>query len=1325
MTEPSTTPTSLASTSGRTWDDASSPAAARLARRFEEDWRRSKVGARPDPTSYLPEAPDERPGAWLALLRADIGLRWDDGQEPSVEQYRQRYPDLDPEVVVGLLYEEFCLKEETGAAPDPMDYERRFPELAPRLRRVFDIHALVGGPNAPTLGSIGATMTTSGQPRTRRAGEDPDPDRASFPEAGETIGGFRLIEELGRGSFARVYLAQERLLADRPVALKVATAGSKEPQTLARLQHTHIVPVHSYRVDPVSGLHLLCMPYFGRTTLAAVLADPATASARSGVELLDVLDRLEPPEEGLPRPSTSARRAMAGRSFSGAISWWGARLAEALQHAHDRGVLHRDVKPSNVLVTGDGLPMLLDFNLAMGPRIEGSGEEAETLGGTLAYMAPEHIEALADGIDSGVDARADLFAMGVVLFEAIAGDRPFPVVRKARSVAEALLQTAEQRRDGPPPLRRGGRAVSPALEAVIRRSLEPDPDRRYQSAAELAADLLAVADDGPLLVANEPIASRTLRWVRRNRWRFVMSAPAVVAGSILVATLHDARVRRVEAEGDVRRNIDQADANVDAGKLEQALQGYQFAKSAAARHPSLAPLYWEAEKKHLWATHTYALELLAGQFFADAEWLRYRLFGFVEPERPPGEALRKALRDFDVFRSIDWAANPDFDRLEEDHRRRLLDEVPELLFLRAVHLWLTEPGLEPTPGQIADLRDRAVRGMPSDDPRRAPWDALCEEVGVSRPAVGPAEGASTREADRPRYVADAAFLWGIAHAARFQGSGDPADAARALASLEAAARGRPDSYWPRFYLATFALESGRVSDALRHADAAVALKPGSPWALFNRALANRASGDSAEALGDLRAASSRVLERDRDRLRDRIELNLGLVLLERGDRAGARAAFSSVLGPSSPGQSVGGIAGRLAVMAAAAPGSGLASTASGLSGGAAMAAAGGSRFSRAARLDLARLDAEAGRPELAMLAYDDLLLDDPAHREARFGRALLALALGDARGAEADADLLLDDYRAGRPGPDGRPGALPGSSAAELYDLRARCRLETGRAEFALADATEAMNLSPSPSRGRLLLRATLATRPGDSLRLDDPSAIELLPSAGPGLVDDLRHAAEAMAGPPPDPEPSPVPRMLTRAVLLSVLGESAEAEDQASDAVLVAPDAALPRLVRARLRHRSGDLDAALADLDAALSLRPDDTDARTLRGQILAESGRPAEALAELNRSQAIGSDDAALHRARAVALAALGRVDLAILSVTEALDRDPHDPRLSLLRARLHRRLGRIWAARADFDHASSWSSDRPELRLLVALSRSLLDTPSPPRPVANPADPGRAE
>ena len=302
-------------TLGRTWDEASSPEVVRLARRFESAWRAAH-GTRPDPIDFLPANPGERPGALLALLRTDLALRRQAGESVRVEWYQCQYPVLDDEALVALIYEEYCLREEAGEIPDPAEYEARFPGVAARLREVLAIH-----------GFVAECPSTAPHP--------PEPeDGLTFPEPGQTIAGFRLVEELGRGSFARVFRAEELRLADRVVVLKVTRLGTREPQTLARLQHTHIVPVHSYRTDPARGLHLLCMPYFGRLTLAQALAEPATASAFRGRALVDALDRLQP---GCDRPRSAGRNALALRTYPRAIAWWGARLADALQHAHEPG----------------------------------------------------------------------------------------------------------------------------------------------------------------------------------------------------------------------------------------------------------------------------------------------------------------------------------------------------------------------------------------------------------------------------------------------------------------------------------------------------------------------------------------------------------------------------------------------------------------------------------------------------------------------------------------------------------------------------------------------------------------------------------------------------------------------------------------------------------------------------------------------------------------------------------------------------------------------------------------------------------------------------
>ncbi|MBV8488582.1 MAG: hypothetical protein JO161_09915, partial [Planctomycetaceae bacterium] len=276
--------------SGRTWEDASSPAAGRLCRRYEEAWQSAKrTGSRLDLAEFLAELGScgMMPGARLAVLRTDLALRWDAGDRIAASWYLDSFPDLDEDSSVALVYEEFCLLEEDGAEPEPAEFLARYPALAEPLRRVLDIHGLIGSATPSD------SMMASGSSLSLSPASAALSSTVSFPEVGQTIGGFYLVEELGRGAFARVFLARERQLADRPVALKVTRKGSREPQALARLQHTHIVPVHSHRVDPATGLHLLCMPYFGRITLAQVLAEiRQEQQALCGATLIDTLKKL-------------------------------------------------------------------------------------------------------------------------------------------------------------------------------------------------------------------------------------------------------------------------------------------------------------------------------------------------------------------------------------------------------------------------------------------------------------------------------------------------------------------------------------------------------------------------------------------------------------------------------------------------------------------------------------------------------------------------------------------------------------------------------------------------------------------------------------------------------------------------------------------------------------------------------------------------------------------------------------------------------------------------------------------------------------------------
>ena len=416
--------------------------------------------------------------------------------------------------------------------------------------------------------------------------------QVALPHAGDEVAGFRIIRELGRGAFARVYLAEEIHLGGRLVAIKVSQPEGEEPQILARLQHTHIVPVHSVCDDPETGLRVLCMPYFGGANLAQVLdatggMDPTEHCCRSLVKALDHFSQDLPRPDGRgplgasrsprsARPSRPLTRpldthqslspdlldrsvavlrfrslfsrlvgarttAPIGRRSLGtdedqhqpsrlflhqasaiqAAVWIVARLAEGLEHAHSRGLLHRDLKPANILLAADGTPMLLDFNLAAENEPESpEGEIRRALiGGTLPYMAPEHLDAFnprGTTAPEAVDERADIYALGLILFEMLAGEPPCPSPSPGPTVFETLELLTESRRRMPS-LRARCPQIPWSLDALVAKCLEFDPDRRYARAGDLAEDLRRFLDNLPMKHCPEPsFRERMGKYARRH-----------------------------------------------------------------------------------------------------------------------------------------------------------------------------------------------------------------------------------------------------------------------------------------------------------------------------------------------------------------------------------------------------------------------------------------------------------------------------------------------------------------------------------------------------------------------------------------------------------------------------------------------------------------------------------------------------------------------------------------------------------------------------------------------------------------------------------------
>jgi serine/threonine protein kinase/tetratricopeptide (TPR) repeat protein len=474
------------------------------------------------------------------LVRVDLEYGWESGRGRRVEDYLAEFPVLrtDREGLQAITFEEYRLRRRAGQEPSPAEYHRRFGV------DTFDWPVPLPGP--ATDGPAAATTDPESALRSVPGGaayaelirelQGADPGAAqrlaralmALPTEGFHVPGFRLLRELGRGAFARVYLARQEDLAQRLVALKVAIDLRGESQTLAQLQHTNIVPVYSVHSDP--PFQVLCMPYFGGTTLADARSELAKLPRQpeSGRWLVEVL-AARAAESGAAADGTLTM--LSRMRYVDAVLWLGARLAEALAHAHERGILHGDLKPANVLLSDEGRPMLLDFNLAADAGLRGRAAAA-MVGGTLPYMAPEQLAAFRDGRHRA-DARGDVYALGLILFEMLGGGYPFPLRRGP--VAGLLDPMIADREAAPPDVRRRNPAVSPAGASILRRCLEPDPARRYPSARALREDLERQLANLPLKHAPEPSwLERGRKWVRRHPRLTSIYAVGTVAVALLV-----------------------------------------------------------------------------------------------------------------------------------------------------------------------------------------------------------------------------------------------------------------------------------------------------------------------------------------------------------------------------------------------------------------------------------------------------------------------------------------------------------------------------------------------------------------------------------------------------------------------------------------------------------------------------------------------------------------------------------------------------------------------------------------------------------------------
>ena len=900
-------------------------------------------------TSSSVESVEARPG-YAALriekrkLLAEQKTRWAEGQSVSPEEMLQRWPTNphDDSDVASVLFEDLLQRRARGEDPNLDEYSQKFPEHKHSLGSLIS--------RQDFLRSVGAEST---KPRCT----------LRFPEVGDELCGFRFRAELGRGAFARVFLAEQIELAGRAVAVKVSAIEGNEPQTLAQMQHTHIMPIYAVQDDYQSGLRAVCMPYFGGASLSCILQQlwADTNGPVHGEQLATALERVQTPSvpprnqgntSGIAPVATNETKGrtplaqLRGENYFRAVAWLIARLAEGLQHAHQRGFLHRDIKPANILLGADGQPMLLDFNLSQ----DQNGDPAEAvLGGTVAYMAPEHLRAMSRRTAfflTQVDHRSDIYSLGMVLYEMLTGKKPFEQSASYSVVPLQLEAMAAERGKGALSARSVRPDVPWSLESILRKCLAPNPAHRYQQAEHLAEDLRCLQEDWPLQHAPElSHVEQIAKWTRRHPRLTYAGSVALIAGSLLLATgfalagvqkhlvgtqevlgLAQSRERKRDFEAGTKQSL--CLVNITVGSRENLLQGTKVCENTLALYDTLSGETWK------------------------------------EP--------------------TDWAC------LSREERHCLAEDTRELLLLLAAARVRTTPRNPTVLRQALELLDRA-ESIPDLSPSRA----LSLDRSQYLEALGEHEQAQTAKRKAQEIpVATARDHYQLASA--LARAGTPSAYALALTELDKALFVDPRHYWswlqrgiyhteigelvlaagdfghcnglwPEFAYGHFNLgyvqtQGGKLSEAVICYTRALGCDPALVEARVNRGLAYLESKRYSEALGDLDLALAQ------GRTDPNLHASRGMALEALGQHGEADSAFRRAFSQSVA-----------------------------LPDAVRLRMRGAYGFAVVTRL-----------PKEARRAFEDVLEADPQNKESLYGLALLAMSQGDGPKAIGFFDKALE-----------------------------------------------------------------------------------------------------------------------------------------------------------------------------------------------------------------------------------------------------------------------------------------------------------------------------
>lgn len=502
---------------------------------FEMHWTQSSLGQIPgllDQTNL-----NKNSDAAAELVRIDIQRRYAAGLPVDLDGYFDLAKERggDAKVLLEIAYEDFRTRQ---AHSQPCAPERW--SSVPGVGAASWYKALLA-----SSGRTGSRTSGVTHESLRRADAQAvhQPDAQASAEAAIRAVGFVPIRQIGQGAFSRVFLARQESLANRHVVIKAVQRVFDEADRLAELQHTNIVPIYSlHRCGPWS---LLCMPYAGLVTLADYFNAVPDSKLRSGQSFVSTIqlahgatvrerdsDETFDPEQALQglaaQPLTdSVSEEITPLHRDALVLWLFSRIADALHHAHARGIIHGDIKPANLLMRNDGEPALLDFNLSR--KLDA---EPAAIGGTLPYMSPESMKVLM-GATMPISPASDIYSLGAVLYQFLTGRLAYPSPRSAAAI-DLELAIAERQEAVKWDV---SDQVSPSLRAIVEKCLAASTSERYLSADQLRDDLECERQHFPLKYARErSIRYRMKKWIARHP-RLTSAASVTAAAAAIIVTM--------------------------------------------------------------------------------------------------------------------------------------------------------------------------------------------------------------------------------------------------------------------------------------------------------------------------------------------------------------------------------------------------------------------------------------------------------------------------------------------------------------------------------------------------------------------------------------------------------------------------------------------------------------------------------------------------------------------------------------------------------------------------------------------------------------------